>query len=925
MSQRNNKLFISVGFATSLMVGATLAGCGNASTETLRAQARQQQQTSQFRAAVITLKNAVKESPNEPETRYQLATVYLDAGDPVSAEKEIRRALQLGFRHDAAMAVLGKSLVLQGEFQKVLDETAQDAAKNGAELLCVRAEAYLALGKPDDAVRLYESVLLAQPSFPAALTGLGRVAFIAGDAQKANLYAARALAAAPRNTDVLLFEGDLRRAENRPALALEAYGKVLSINPAHRSAYVEKAYLEIGMGRFDAAQADLDAAREIAPTSVLVAYTQALLDFSQGKNADAQVSLQKVLRVAPEHMPTVLLAGALCLNLGSLHQAEHHLRHYLEKNPHNVYARKMLAQTLLRSGHSPDALEVLTPALADSQQDVQLLALAGESYMQARNFNKAEEYFEKASTLDPKAANLRTSVALSKLGKGQQAQAVSDLQLATRLDAKSQQAGMALVRTELGLQHFDSALAAVLALEKAQPGVAAVEDVKGMVYIGKRDTVQARIQFRKALLTQPSYFPAASNLAQLDMHENKPAAAREELLAFVEKNPTSIEGMTALASLDQSEGKPDNATKWLERASAAQADAVAPAVNLMGQYLRTGATQKALDLARKLLVTHPGEPDLLDLLGRGFLANRQPEDALSTYKELAQALPLSAYAQMQVAAVQVLLQRYGAAEASVKTALALQPDFPAAQLAMAELYARKGSNELALMMAGRLQTMHPRGAAGFQLEGDVLIGQGKPVRALPAFEQAFAFSPTSELLIKTANAQRLAGKPAEAGARLAAWLKLHPADVRVQLFVASTLSADKQYKLAAAQLESAVKLQPSNVAALNNLALAYQMAKDPRAQQVAEQAYALAKETPTVMDTLGWILVDGGDAARGLSILQQASAKATQARDIRYHMAVGLFKTGDKGGARKELELLAAGDMQFAQADEARALLKQLQ
>ena len=932
MSQRNNKLFIFVSFATSLMLGATLAGCGQASTDTLRAQARQQQQENQFRAAVITLKNALAQAPNEAQTRYQLATVYLDAGDAISAEKEIRLALKYGFRRDAALSVLGRSLVLQAQFQKVLDETAAEAEKNGAELLCVRADAYLALGKLDDATRLYDSVLLAHPAYPAALTGLGRAAFIAGDVDKANRYAAQALAAAPRDTDVLLFEGDLRRAQNQPAKALAAYDKVLSINPSHRSAYVEKAYLEIGLGKFEAAQAALDAAKEIAPASVLVAYTQALLDFSQGKNADAQESLQKVLRVAPEHMPTVLLAGALCLNLGSLHQAEHHLRHYLEKNPRNLYARKMLAQTLLRSGHSPDALDVLAPALAyrapDGQQDGQILALAGESYMQVRNFNKAEEYFEKASSLDPKAANLRTSVALSKLGKGEKAQAVSDLQLATRLDTKSQHAGMALVRTELALEHFDGAMAAVVALEQAQPGVAAVEDLKGMVYIGKRDPVRARAQFRKALVTQPSYFPAAANLAQLDLRENNPAGARGQLRSFLDKNPANGEAMTALASLDQNEGKPDDATKWLERASAAQPDAVAPAVNLMGQYLRTGANLKALDMARKLLVTHPGEPDLLDLLGRGFLANGQQEDALATYKMLALALPRSAYAQMQVAAMQVLLQRYVNAEDSLKTALALQPDFPAAQLALAELYARKGSNELALMMAGRMQAMHPRAAAGFQLEGDVLMGQDKPARALPAFEQALAFSRTSELVIKTANAQRLASKPAEAAARLASWLRQHPDDVRVQVFIASTLSADKQYKQAAAQLESAVKLQPANVAALNNLALAYQMAKDPRAQQAAEQAYALAKETPAVMDTLGWILVDQGDrgdATRGLAILKQASAKATQARDIRYHLAMGLFKTGDKDGARKELELLAAGDMRFAQADEARALLKQLQ
>ena len=37
----------------------------------------------------------------------------------------------------------------------------------------------------------------------------------------------------------------------------------------------------------------------------------ALLDFTQGKNAAARESLQKVLRSAPDHMPSILLAGAV--------------------------------------------------------------------------------------------------------------------------------------------------------------------------------------------------------------------------------------------------------------------------------------------------------------------------------------------------------------------------------------------------------------------------------------------------------------------------------------------------------------------------------------------------------------------------------------------------------------------------------------
>lgn len=921
MLHKSNSCCVIAALAAML----SLPGCGDDSPAALRAAAKAQEQKSEYRTAVITLKTSLQASPNDKDTRFQLAQVYLELGEGLSAEKEIRMAISQGYPPDTALPVLGRALLLLGQFQKVLDETAPALPRQGAALLCVRGDALLALSKYDAARTLYESVLRAHPAYPAALIGMGRVAYLARDVAAANQYAAQALTAAPRNTDVLLFKGDLLRAENQPAKALATYDQVLAINPAHRTAHVEKAYLEIGMGKYDAAQADLDAAREATPASVLVAYTQALLDFSQGKYTEADTSLRQVLRVAPDHMPTVLLAGALNLNLGSLYQAEHHLRHYLDVYPDNLHARKLLAQALLRGDHTPDALSVLEPALTPGQQDVQLLALAGESYLQARNFNKAGEFFELASNLSPKAANLRTSLAMSKLGKGEASAAISDLQLATKLDAKSPQAGFTLVRTELALGHVDSAYTAMLALEQAQPDNAAVQDLKGMVYVGKRDGARARAQFNKALALQPSFFPAAANLAQLDMQEQNPAAAKQHLQAFVDKNPADVEALTSLASLAAGEGKKEEATKWLLRANEVDPDAVAPAVNLIAQYLRTGQTQKALDLAQRLQVTHPENPDLLDLLGKGLLANGQQVEALVTYKQLAVALPRSATAQMQVAAMLMLLKRYDAAEESLKTALAMQPDFPAAQLALAEVYSRKGAHELALLVAARMQANHPKAAAGFQLQGDVLMGQRKAALALPAFEQALAFSKTSELVIKTANAQRLSGNPDAAAKRLAAWLQQHPDDLRVQLFIAETLGADKQYKQAAAQLDAIVKREPKNVVALNNLALAYQKAGDPRAQQAAEQAYALAKDQPVIMDTLGWILVDQGDGARAVKILREALAKAPEARDIRYHLAAALFKAGDKPAARREVDQLLAGDTQFADADLVRALLKQLQ
>ena len=142
--------------------------------------------------------------------------------------------------------------------------------------------------------------------------------------------------------------------------------------------------------------------------------------------------------------------------------------------------------------------------------------------------------------------------------------------------------------------------------------------------------------------------------------------------------------------------------------------------------------------------------------------------------------------------------------------------------------------------------------------------------------------------------------------------------------VAENYLAKNQFKQAIASLEGVLKLNPANPAALNNLAWAYQQENDARALPTAEQAYKLAAQSPAVMDTLGWILVQKGDTARGVDLLRKAVNLDPKAPEIRYHLAAGLAKAGDKAAARQELEQSLAGGKPFAAMDDAKSLLRQL-
>ena len=217
------------------------------------------------------------------------------------------------------------------------------------------------------------------------------------------------------------FKGTLLRAQGKPDEALAAFGQAIALKPDHVSALIERANLR------NRAQANSTPprptstrAQESRAERLLVLYTQALLDFTQGKYAAAKESLQKVLRVGArahaDHLagrrgraePRLLAASRAALEASTWRSTRTML-----------YARKLLAQTQLKSAQPADAAATLAPLLKDGAPGC-AIAGAGRRVVDAGDATSARprEYFEKASALAPKAAALHTSLGLSKLGQG---------------------------------------------------------------------------------------------------------------------------------------------------------------------------------------------------------------------------------------------------------------------------------------------------------------------------------------------------------------------------------------------------------------------------------------------------------------------------------------------------------------------------
>lgn len=926
MSKPSQQRTATLTILTAALLLAGLTACGKTQTaESLISEAHQYQTKGDNKAAIIQLKNALQNSPDNAEARFLLGTIYNQTGDAQSADKELRRALSLGIPATRVLPELAGALLAQGQFQQALDEIRRLADDQpSAQILSLRGNAYLALNKEQEAKTAFEGALKTTPGFPAALIGLSRLALTEKNIASATEYSEQAVTQNPQNTDVWLFKGDLLRAQGKTEAALAAYSEVLKFQPDNVAAHLNIALLQIASNQFTEAKTNIDAARKASPRNLMAIYIQALLDFRQGKFAVSLESLQQVLRVAPEHMPSVLLAGAVQLALGSMPQAEQHLRKYLENDPNNLYAQKLLASVLTKSGQTQAAITLLSQAYDKSPQDIQLLSMMGEAYMQTGEYAKATESFAKASELAPKTAELHTALGLSKLAQGDSEHAVSEMELGVKLNTKSPQVGVLLVMTQLRLEQYDKALAAAQALEKEQPKNPLVHNLKAVAYLGKQNIASARASFEKALSFDPTNFAAAVNLARLDLQANKPGIAKTRFESILKKDPKNAQIMTALADLALSQGQTREATNWLEKASKDNPEALLPSLRLIAHYLRIGEKQQALTLARKLQGSNASNPDFLDMLAQAQFANGDKSAALETYNTLAAAKPDSAPIQVRLANINMAMQNVTAAATALKKALSLQPDYLEAQLTMASLEAGRGNAEQALSIAQQIQRKNPKSAVGYELEGNLLLQHKKPDLAVKAFEHALSISPNGALLVKLHASLSQSNNAKTADARLTKWLADHPDDIPTHMYQA-TLNTDRQQNQAAKeQYQAILRLAPNYVPALNNLATIYQQEKDPRTLEYAEKAYKLAPDNPAIQDTLGWILVEQGNTTRGVELLRKATSSAPMVAEIHYHLAMGLLKSGDKVQARKELEQVLVTGKNFSKLEEARTLLKQL-
>jgi len=882
-----------------------------------------------LKAAIIQLKNALQADPGQVKARVMLGALHLRSNDGAAAAKEFGRARDLGAPKDQWLPGYARALMLQGEFQAMLDQVEIDDSLNTeqqADLLALRGNAHLALRQVDAATTEYDAALQLQGGNPTARLGKAQILLNQGQDSEALEQLDQVLAEHPEHVESRLARGDLRRRMQRLDEAADDYAQAAQAAPANPRAYLGLALVHIAQRDIASAKQDLAALNKLTRELPAVNYLQALVSFQEGDYARASDELQLLLRVAPGNLQAQLLYGIVSYARSEFTIADDYLTRVLANMPGNLQVAKLLGAARLKLRQPDRAVEVLAPVVDSETADAQLLALLGTAYIQSGDNSRGTEFIQRAVELDPDQAMLRTQLAVGRIVTGDTATAISELESAVALGQDVVQADVLLVLGYLHKREFDKAIAASEALEQRMADSPIPYNLTGLAYLAQRKFDLAEQRFQQALEKDPEFLVAKMNLARLAMAANKPQMATEAFERVLAQDPDHISALMGLAALARAQNDSEAAERWLLRANRADPQALQPVTVLAEGYLRQNEPLKALNVLSALTERQADLPAVLRLKGMAQLQSGDFASAVHTLRQLTERQPALIEGWFQLARAQAAAGDAEASRASFRRAIELDTEHkvPVVWIGLGELELRHGRYEAALELAQQIKQHFPDSVYGLDIEAAAYRGMGRPEQALAAAEAALHLDGNTQRVNAFANSLASSGQGERGVAVLEEWLGTHAEDGASWASLGMLRQQLGRDEAALEAYEQALLHAEPNAVILNNMAWLYLDRNGGRAVELATRAYELSPARAEIVDTYGWVLFREGRKSDGLAALQQALVIAPRNAEIALHVAEALHDLGRDAEARPVLERIVREQPNSEFAKSASSLLARL-
>ena len=877
-------------------------------------------------AATIETRNAVKGDQSSAAARLLLGNLLLESGDAAGAEKELRKARELGVTDAETRPQLASALLNQSKLDELLalsDDGLKPAA--AAQLLSARAMGWFASGEIANARKDAEQALDLDPSSTDARLTMARLDGAENQLASATKRVKELLSDSPTSGSAWEFLGDLESFANRPEEALNAYSKSVENSSQSMSARLKRAQLYVQLENADDALKDLDALANAGVKRPDIQLARGQLKLRGGDLIGAQVHFEEALTMAADYAPAIGSLALTHLLQGNLGQAEQYSKRMMTETGNSEQARRLLAAVYLENERYALSEDTIKPVTDSGNTDFASIRLLSTTLLKQGKHDEAvalmTDYLRSIPADAIDAQSEHTSPVLTNLPSRllyEETVASSSDDSSTPNEAAAEQLlndnERLIVATvkQLNNGKYDDALNIADTLQASMSESAAPWNLAGRVHLGNKQISEARTAFEQAILKDETNIAARQFLAELDVQAGDLDAARDHLEQIVKAGTENESVILQLSRIEAQAGNESAMLEWIQRSRSSYPDSVATAL-IMARYQASKQNpQEALNIIDQLDDNVKSRPDVLQLEGATLIILERFTEALPKLERLVELQPGNAQWRYLSAVARAGSGDNPGAIDDLNAALEIDPEHAPSQLVLANVDIQRGQLDDAFTRVKTLRELIPGSPELATIEERYDARKAEPVNA--ATNDAGNSTTTLETTEQVLSAARQLWSDNErdkAFDLMNTWLEANPEDFATRLTLANSYVLVEQTDVAIQQYETVLKINEQNLTpqarlvTYNNLAWYLRDIDSEKALSYAQNAVDAAPDSLAALDTLAMIFLARDNPQAAKSAFDKALELGAEDPTILFHGATIENALGNKDAALSLLKPLS--------------------
>jgi putative PEP-CTERM system TPR-repeat lipoprotein len=879
-----------------------LSGCQQKTSEEHIAAAKEFVVSGDQKAAIVELKNAIQLDPEQAEARFELGNLYLGQKNYQAAEKELNRAMELGYPPAKTIPLLARAYQRTGAntaLEQIEHDMAELTSVERAEVGYYKAQSLIQLNKTDEALVLIQELMqLDTTSVYKGLAGVLNLV-LAENNNEALEKAIELQKQAPLNKDVLSVTARLYLLNQQMTEAADVYVQYVKAAPDDIEIRFVLANMLVEQNRTEEAEVHVDHLLKINDQNALLNQLKGVIRAADNDFVNAQKFSEVAISNGSNDPIVRLVAGYSAFQQGDFEAAVSHLSMIAGSLPDNHAGLRILAASQLQTGMTTEASEVLKRLDNLTAADATLFSSAGYELLQSGEAKRAKALVERVENISETADDL-TRLGVLKLSLNN-IDGVLDLESAVAKSPESVTAKTTLATAYLATNQLEKAKALSDEWKKEASSDPQGFLLAGEVALRRNDLSKAEAEFLSASAVAPNDNKVKMAIIGLDIRNEKLDAAIIKLEKLIALSPDYLPSLTAYFAIKQQQ---DDASGGL-KPILAQLKKTPENIDLVILAARMQASESSYDKALELLSGIASDKNAPNAFwptkGLSLLQSGKVNEAEAHYETWIELAPNN----REAALGQLLLldsqNKYSDGLALTKRYLNARDDIQI-EVLQSYFHIMTGDSDSARSaIAGFTQEVKQlpfvRGVMA-----RVKLTEQNPAAAVEDAEVAFNANQNSKNLQVLVLAYDLTDQNDKSYELLTSYSASKPADLSALMMLAEK-EMGKDKISAIAKYEDALKLNENNFVVLNNLA--YLLMEENRLSDAfgfAKRAFDLKPNHAATVDTYAQILVRQNKPKEAMEAYNRVMNEDVQNEEIFLNYIETLLINDSKVIAKRKLE-----------------------